>query len=60
MKILEIDYDYYYYPDNITCIKDFIDSVNERYNSFIELTQFETENCVFPLFYKRRYKAGLY
>jgi len=52
MKILEIDYDYYYYPDNITCIKDFIDSVNERYNSFIELTQFETENCVFPYLIK--------
>lgn len=52
MKILEIDYDYYYYPENIMCIKDFIDFANNHYNSFIKLTQFETENCVFPYLIK--------
>ncbi|MBE6531452.1 MAG: hypothetical protein E7679_05130 [Ruminococcaceae bacterium] len=52
MKILEIDYDYYYYPDGITCIKDFIDYANKHYSSFIELKQFETENCVFPYLIK--------
>lgn len=52
MKILEIDYEYYYYPEGITCAKEFIDYVNDHYNSFVELTQFETENCVFPYFVK--------
>ncbi len=50
MKILEIDYDYYYYPQNISCIDDFIKYANDNYNSFIKLTRFETENCVFPYF----------
>ena len=48
MKILEMDYDYYYYPEGITCISEFIEYANLHYNAFIELTQFETENCVFP------------
>ena len=50
MKILEIDYDYYYYPQNISCIDDFIKYANDNYNSFIKLTRFETENCAFPYF----------
>ena len=50
MKILEIDYGYYYYPQNISCIDDFIKHVNSNYNSFIKLTHLETENCVFPYF----------
>jgi hypothetical protein len=48
MKILEIDYDFYYYPQGITCISEFIEYVNRHYNTFIELKQFETDNCVFP------------
>ncbi len=28
MKILEIDYDHYYYPNNITCIEEFITSLS--------------------------------
>ena len=50
MKILEIDYDYYYYPQDISCIEDFIKYANDNYNSFIKLTRFETENCAFPYF----------
>lgn len=50
MKILEIDYDYYCYPQNISNIEDFIKYANGNYNSFIKLTRFETENCVFPYF----------
>ena len=50
MKILEIDYSYYYYPQNISCMDDFIKHVNSNYNSFIKLTHLETENCVFPYF----------
>ena len=56
MKILEIDFNYYYYPQGITCIEDFIAYVNKHYNSFIELTRFETENCVFPYLIKEETK----
>lgn len=50
MKLLQIDYDYYLYPCEMTCLDDFIAYVNQNYHSFIELTQFSTENCVFPYF----------
>jgi hypothetical protein len=50
MKILQIDHVYFYYPQGITCIDDFIKYANSNYNSFIQLTRFETENCVFPYF----------
>lgn len=48
MKIIEIDYDYYYYPKGISCLDDFIVYANEHYNTFIKLTMFETQNCTFP------------
>lgn len=50
MKILEIDYEYYYYPKKISCLKDFITYANLHYNTFIKLTKLETENCTFPYF----------
>ena len=50
MKILEIDYEYYYYPKGISCLEDFIAYANEQYHTFMELTHFETGNCVFPYF----------
>lgn len=50
MKVLEINYDYFYYPQGISDIEDFIKYANEHYNTFIELTRFETENCAFPYF----------
>lgn len=57
MKILEIDYDYYYYPGGISCIEDFIAYANEHYNTFIKLTRFETENCAFPYFISEETKS---
>ena len=48
MKILEIDYDYYYFPQDISCIDDFIKYANGNFNSFIKLVRLETENCNFP------------
>lgn len=48
MKILEIDFDYYQYPENIKCIDEFIKYVTDNYNSFIPLVQYQTENCAFP------------
>lgn len=56
MKILEIDYDYYYYPQGVSSIDDFIEYVNINYNSFIKLIRFETENCTFPYFIKEETK----
>ncbi len=52
MKILAIDFDYYYYPQGIDSLREFIDFATERYNSFIELTQFQTDNCSYPYFIK--------
>ena len=52
MKILEIDYDFYYYPQGISSIDDFIDYANSNYNSFVKLIQLKTENCAFPYFIK--------
>ena len=56
MKILKIDYDYYYYPKDYPNMESFIKYANEHYNTFIELTQFETENCVFPYFISEEVK----
>ena len=52
MKILAIDFDYYYYPQGIGSLREFIDFATEHYNSFIELTQFQTDNCSYPYFIK--------
>lgn len=50
MKILEIDYDYYYCPKGISNMEEFIAYANEHYNTFIALTRFEVGNCAFPYF----------
>ncbi len=48
MQILNIGYDYYKLPEEFTDIEQFMSYVNVHYNSFIPLTQYQTENCVFP------------
>ncbi len=50
MKVFEINSDYYYCPSGITGIDDFVKYANEHYNTFIELTRLETDNCAFPYF----------
>ncbi len=50
MKILEIDDDYYYYPDGFSDIESFVSYLNEHFNSFIGFTMLDTKNCVFPYF----------
>ena len=50
MKLLEIDYDCYQFPQGITSLSDFAKMLNENYQSFIPLVQYQTENCVFPYF----------
>ena len=48
MKVLEIDYNYYYYPNGITTIVDFINYTNTHFHSFLKLTHLNEENCNFP------------
>lgn len=57
MKILEIDYDYYYYPQGIDSMEAFVAYANAHYHSFIKLTRFETENCAFPYFVREDVKT---
>lgn len=59
MKVLEIDFNYFYYPEGISCIDDFVKYLNANYNSFVELTELQTINCHYPYFIsedtKKRY-----
>ncbi len=48
MKILELDYDYYNFPQCITTIEDFIEYINNKYSSFIPMIQYQIDNCSFP------------
>lgn len=53
MKIIKVDYDEFYaYPDGISNIEAFATYVNEHYHSFVELTCFRMESCVYPYFIK--------
>ncbi len=45
------------YPDNIENIKDFIDTLNKNYNSFIELEILVEEGCVAPYFIEENLKT---
>ena len=56
MKILEINDDYYYCPDEFSDIESFVSYLNEHFNSFIGLTMLDTQNCVFPYFIKEETK----
>lgn len=48
MKVLDLDYSYYYYPQGIDGLDEFVEYANKHYDSFIKLKCFETEKCVFP------------
>ncbi|MCH5186375.1 MAG: hypothetical protein J1F64_09695 [Oscillospiraceae bacterium] len=48
MKVLNINYEYYKFPQNISDIEEFMLYANEHYHSFIPLIQFKEDNCVFP------------
>lgn len=56
MKILEIDFEYFYYPEGVSDIAEFIEYVNANFNTFISLVQFNTEECVFPYLIKEETK----
>lgn len=50
MKILHFNFEYYYYPEGISCLDDFVAYANEHYHTFIKLIRLEDENCKFPYF----------
>ena len=50
MKLLNIDWNYYEFPDGIKTIEEFIAFVNDNPHKFIELTEFSEKNCVYPYF----------
>lgn len=52
VKLLEIDFDYYQFPQGITNVKSFVEYLSDKYNSFIPMVQYQTENCVFPYLIK--------
>lgn len=56
MRILEIDFEYFYYPEGVSGLSEFIEYVNANYNTFISLIQFNTEECVFPYLIKEETK----
>ena len=52
MKILKIDYAYYYYPENVNSLDSFIEYLNTADKKFIKLICLDQENCVEPYFIK--------
>jgi len=58
MKILRTDFsngfevNRYDYPQGIDGINEFIASINNSGKQFIEMRQYDTENCVFPYLVK--------
>lgn len=48
MQVLNIDNDYYKFPDNISTIEMFMLYLTEHYHSFIPLLQYQMDNCAFP------------
>lgn len=50
MKVLKIDYSYYFYPDGMTNLDSFMEYVNKNLNRFIPLVQLLEDNCVEPFF----------
>lgn len=56
MKALEINCEYYCFPQGVSCIEDFVKYANEHYNSFVELVLLESVNCCFPYFIEEEKK----
>ena len=50
MKVLNCNYEYYLFPDGINSLKEFVDYVNQHFNTFIPLVRLKTDNCVAPYF----------
>ena len=57
MKILNIGYSRYKYPHDMKILEDFIEYINSKGLSFIQLQQFDEENCVYPFFIEEDIKT---
>lgn len=49
-RVLKLDHEYYYYPEEAPDLDSFIHYLNETDSKFIRLTQLLEENCVEPFF----------
>lgn len=58
MKILEIDYDYYQFPQGIATVEAFTLYLSNNYHSFIPMVQYQTENCFFPYLIREEIKIA--
>lgn len=56
MKLLEIDYNYYSFPDGIDSLEAFIEYANQHYHSFVKMKIYEENKCVFPHLIEDEYK----
>lgn len=52
MKLLKIDYNYYCYPSGIDSLEELQKYLNANHASFIRLTTYKEEECVFPYLVK--------
>jgi hypothetical protein len=50
MKVLNIDYNYYLYPDKYSELDSFMEYINQNNNKFVPLMQLLEDNCVEPYF----------
>ena len=57
MKVLNIDYDRYEYPQGITDIHSLIAVINQNEQPFFEMKQFGEDACVFPYLVKEDMKT---
>lgn len=48
MRVINIDYERYYYPEEKMSLADFIEVVNKNQNQFIQMKKYNEDNCVFP------------
>ncbi|MBQ7828267.1 MAG: hypothetical protein IJ386_08390, partial [Clostridia bacterium] len=52
IKLLEVGYEYYRYPEGVSDIEGFVALAAENYHGFVKMEMFDTENCNFPYLIK--------
>lgn len=57
MKLLQVDYDYYKFPDGIENIEEFVEFVNSGGQQFIKMTKLCDDHCVPPYFIEEDQKT---
>ena len=49
--------EYCIFPEGVSDIKEFIEFINHRYNSFVELEVYSDEGCIAPFFIEENLKT---